>query len=159
MPREIPANQVMTTSVLTFAPDEPVIDAMGRLVEAEVDGGPVLDQDGRVVGMLSTGDLIVQESRLHFPTVISLLGGVIELPSSQRHFEEDLRKAASATVQRCDGVGGPSPSGPTTRWRRSPPACTTTTCRVSRWSTTTVACSASSPAVTSCGRSWPTSTT
>lgn len=98
MPREIPANQVMTTSVLSFAADEPVIDAMGRLVEAEVDGGPVLDPDGRVVGMLSTGDLIVQESRLHFPTVISLLGGVMELPSSQRHFEEDLRKAASATV-------------------------------------------------------------
>ena len=98
MPREIPASQVMTTSVLSFAADEPVIDAMGRLVEAEVDGGPVLDPDGRVVGMLSTGDLIVQESRLHFPTVISLLGGVMELPSSQRHFEEDLRKAASATV-------------------------------------------------------------
>jgi len=98
VPREIPASQVMTTSVLSFAADEPVIDAMGRLVEAEVDGGPVLDPDGRVVGMLSTGDLIVQESRLHFPTVISLLGGVMELPSSQRHFEEDLRKAASATV-------------------------------------------------------------
>jgi CBS domain-containing protein len=88
----------MTTSVLTFSPDEPVIDAMGRLVEAEVDGGPVLDADRRVIGMLSTGDLIVQESRLHYPTVISLLGGIIELPSSQKHFEEDLRKAASATV-------------------------------------------------------------
>ena len=98
MPREIPAGQVMTTSVLTFAPDEPVIDAMARLVEAEVDGGPVLDADGRVVGMLSTGDLIVQESRLHYPTVISLLGGIIELPSAQKNFEDDLRKAASATV-------------------------------------------------------------
>ena len=98
MPREIPAGQVMTTSVLSFSPDEPVIEAMGRLVDAEVDGGPVLDDDGRVVGMLSTGDLIVQESRLHYPTVISLLGGIIELPSAQKDFEEDLRKAASATV-------------------------------------------------------------
>ena len=98
MPREIPAGQIMTTSVLTFSPDEPVIDAMSRLVEAEVDGGPVIDADGQVVGMLSTGDLIVQESRLHFPTVISVLGGLLELPSSQRQFEEELRKAASATV-------------------------------------------------------------
>jgi CBS domain-containing protein len=88
----------MTTSVLTFSPDEPVIDAMARLVEAEVDGGPVIDDDGRVVGMLSTGDLIVQESRLHYPTVISLLGGIIELPSAQKNFEDDLRRAASATV-------------------------------------------------------------
>jgi CBS domain-containing protein len=98
VPRDIPADQVMTTSVLTFSPDEPVIDAMSRLVEAEVDGGPVVDADGQVVGMLSTGDLIVQESRLHFPTVISVLGGVLELPSAQKNFEEDLRRAASATV-------------------------------------------------------------
>lgn len=98
MPREIPAGQVMITDVLTFTPDEPVIDAMRRLVDGNVDGGPVVDADGRVIGMLSTGDLVVQESRLHFPTVISVLGGLIELPSSQKHFEEDLRKAASATV-------------------------------------------------------------
>ena len=91
--------------MLSFAADEPVIDAMGPGRAGQVDGGPVVDPDGRVVGMLSTGDLIVQESRLHFPTVISLLGGVMELPSSQRHFEEDLRKAASATVSDVDGVG------------------------------------------------------
>ena len=62
-------------------------------------GAQVRGYDGRVVGMLSTGDLIVQESRLHYPTVISLLGGIIELPSSQRHFEEDLRKAATRAAK------------------------------------------------------------
>lgn len=98
MPRDIPARQVMTAEVTTFTPDQPVTDAMAALVEADVDGAPVVDDQGRVVGMLSTGDLIVQESRLHYPTVISLLGGLIESPSAQRQFEEDLRKAASATV-------------------------------------------------------------
>ncbi|MEL7209443.1 MAG: CBS domain-containing protein [Actinomycetota bacterium] len=88
----------MTTSVITFSPEEPVVDAMSRLVEADVDGGPVVDDDGVVVGVLTTGDLIVQESRLHFPTVISVLGGRFELPSAQREFEDDLKKAASATV-------------------------------------------------------------
>jgi len=98
MPRDVKVRQVMTTDVLTFLPDEPVQDAMRRLVDAAVDGAPVVDPDGGVVGMLSSGDLIVQESQLHFPTVIELFGGLIELPSAKRHFEEDLHKAVGASV-------------------------------------------------------------
>jgi CBS domain-containing protein len=58
----------------------------------------VVDGEGRVVGIISTGDLIVQETELHLPTVISLFGATLELPSSKRHFEEDLRRALGATV-------------------------------------------------------------
>lgn len=98
MPREIPVSQVMTTEVVTFAPDEPAYDAMKTMVEAGVDGAPVVEDDGTVVGMLSTGDLIVQESRLHFPTVLSIFGATIELPGEKRQFEEDLRKSLGGTV-------------------------------------------------------------
>ena len=96
MPRQTPISSVMTTDVLTFAPDDQVADAMAQLVGRGVDGAPVVDGDGRVVGMLSTGDLIVQDAQLHIPTVISMFGASIELPSSKRHFEEDLRKALAA---------------------------------------------------------------
>jgi CBS domain-containing protein len=75
-----------------------VQDASDRLVSRRVDGAPVVDADGRVVGMLSTDDLIVQETSLHYPTVISLFGAYLELPSSHRRFEEDLRKAVGAKV-------------------------------------------------------------
>ena len=99
MPRTTPVRDVMTTDVLTFSPDEPVQEASRRLVERGVDGAPVVDADGRVVGMLTTDDLLVQETRLHYPTVISLFGAYLELPSSHRRFEEDLRRAVAATVQ------------------------------------------------------------
>lgn len=98
MSRQSPVSKVMTTDVLTFGPEENVGDAMRTLVDRGIDGAPVVDADGAVVGMLSTGDLIVQESRLHFPTVISLFGATIELPGAQRHFEEDLRRALGSTV-------------------------------------------------------------
>ncbi|MEZ5204629.1 MAG: CBS domain-containing protein [Acidimicrobiales bacterium] len=88
----------MTTEVLTFRPDINVADAMAELVARGVDGAPVLDDDGEVVGVISTGDLIVQETELHVPTVISLFGATLELPSSKRHFEEDLRRALGSTV-------------------------------------------------------------
>ncbi len=98
MPRSTPVRQVMTTDVVTFAPDDTVEEAMRRLSERGVDGAPVVDAEGHVVGMLTTDDLIVSEAQLHLPTVISILGGTIELPGSQRRFEEELQRAVGSRV-------------------------------------------------------------
>jgi CBS domain-containing protein len=98
MNREMPVGDVMTTDIVTFSPTDNVRDAMQVLVDRGIDAAPVVDDHGRVVGLLSTGDLIVQETQLHFPTVISLLGATITLPSETRHFEEDLEKALGASV-------------------------------------------------------------
>ena len=98
MSRQSPVSQVMTTDVLTFGPEENVGDAMRTLVDRGIDGAPVVTADGTVVGMLSTADLIVQESRLHFPTIISIFGATLELPGAQRTFEDDLRRVLGGTV-------------------------------------------------------------
>ena len=98
MPRNTLVRQVMTTDVLTFRPTDTVESAARALSERRLGGAPVVDEDGRVVGLLEDDDLIVQETRLHFPTVISVFGAYLELPSSLHRFEDDLRKAVGATV-------------------------------------------------------------
>ncbi|MCU0270111.1 MAG: CBS domain-containing protein [Acidimicrobiales bacterium] len=98
MPRDLPVREVMTTGVLSFTPDQNVRDAMALLLERNVDAGPVVDADGAVVGMLSTGDLILQEAELHYPTVIAFLGATLESPKEKRRFDEELAKALGATV-------------------------------------------------------------
>ena len=98
MPRNTLVRQVMTTDVLTFRRDDTVEAAAKALSDRRLGGAPVVDDDGVLVGLLEDDDLIVQDSRLHYPTVISLLGGYIELPSSVSRFEADLRKAVGATV-------------------------------------------------------------
>jgi CBS domain-containing protein len=97
MLRELPVSEIMTTEVLTFASGDDVRDAMRALLRRDVDGAPVLD-DGEVVGMLSTSDLIVEEARVHLPTVITLLGAYLELPSSKKRFDADMEKALGSTV-------------------------------------------------------------
>jgi CBS domain-containing protein len=99
MPRNTLVRQVMTTDVVSFRPDDSIGDATERMLAREIDGGPVVAADGQVVGILTQGDLMVQEKRLHYPTVISLFGAYLELPSSHRNFEEELRKAVGATVE------------------------------------------------------------
>jgi CBS domain-containing protein len=98
MLRDVPVRDVMVTEVLSFTPEDNVRDAMRELVLRDIDGGPVVDGDGRVVGMLSTADLIVEEAQIHLPAVIDLLGGLFELPSSRKRYEADLNKALGATV-------------------------------------------------------------
>jgi CBS domain-containing protein len=98
MSRDTLVSKVMTADPLTFRVDDKVEDAMRQLAARGFAGAPVVDADGKLAGLLSDDDLIVAESRLHLPTVISILGAYIEWPPSQKHFEEDLRKAVGASV-------------------------------------------------------------
>jgi CBS domain-containing protein len=98
MPRNTLVRQVMTTDVLTFGPADTVETAARALSARKIGGAPVVAADGTVVGLIEDDDLIVQDTRLHMPTVISVFGAYLELPSSLRHFEADLRKAVGATV-------------------------------------------------------------
>lgn len=98
MLRELPVRDVMASDVLTFAPEDNVMDAMRTMLVRDVDGAPVVNADGEVVGLLSTADLIVEEARVHLPTVITLLGAYIELPSSKKKFDHDVEKALGSTV-------------------------------------------------------------
>lgn len=98
MPRSTPVSEVMTTDVLSFSPDENVSDATRRIVERGIDAGPVVDADDRVVGLLSSGDLIMQAAELHFPAMYSILGATIESWREKRKFDRDVNKALGATV-------------------------------------------------------------
>jgi CBS domain-containing protein len=40
----------------------------------------------------------VEEARVHLPTVITLLGAYIELPSAKKKFDHDVEKALGSTV-------------------------------------------------------------
>ncbi|MFA5566767.1 MAG: CBS domain-containing protein [Acidimicrobiia bacterium] len=97
MAAQTPVREVMNTNVVSFEVGEDVGSVMRALVEHNINGAPVLDESGAVVGVISSGDLIVKESRLHFPTVISFLAGSFEF--KQRGFDDDLAKALSSRVE------------------------------------------------------------
>lgn len=96
MPRTTPVAEIMTTDVLAFRAHDPVREAMTLLVDRDVDAGPVVDESGAVVGMLSTADLVVRDARIHLPTVINLLGVNVELP--HKAVDEEVSKALGGTV-------------------------------------------------------------
>ena len=82
--RDTPVRDLMVTDVLTFKAGDDIQAAMRALVMSDIDGAPVVDDEGYVIGSLSTGDLIVEEAVIPLPAVITLLGGVMELPKSRK---------------------------------------------------------------------------
>lgn len=52
------ARDIMTTNVCTLPPDASVLEAAKLLVERRISGAPVIDGEGRVIGIVSEGDLI-----------------------------------------------------------------------------------------------------
>ena len=98
MPDTTPVREVMTRDVVTLRPDQSVAEAADVLAGKQIGAAPVVDADGKLVGLLRDEDLIVSEARLHVPTVISFLGADLVLPSSLHRFEHELKKAAGGTV-------------------------------------------------------------
>src|SRR5205807_2636526 len=98
MPDTTPVREVMTGDVVTLRPDQPVQEAADVLAGKQIGAAPVVDDAGKVVGLLRDEDLIVSEARLHVPTVISFLNAELVLPRAMHRWEADLRKAAGSTV-------------------------------------------------------------
>ena len=55
---DVSARDLMTREVVTIGPDAPVHHAIRRMLESEVKRLPVVDADGRVVGIVSRRDLL-----------------------------------------------------------------------------------------------------
>jgi CBS domain-containing protein len=85
---------IMDSDPATVRPDTPVEDVVRTLRENELPGVPVIDADGRVVGMVTEADLVLpdDEGDLHIPHYINLFGGTVFLEPLSR-FEDRLRKA------------------------------------------------------------------
>ena len=53
---------LMTTDVITVAPEASLKEAARRMIAAEFSGLPVVDEDGRVVGIITEADFVEAEA-------------------------------------------------------------------------------------------------
>ncbi|MEW5762733.1 MAG: CBS domain-containing protein [Bacillota bacterium] len=97
MAEELLARDIMTTGVVTVGPDDEIEKAARLLVEHRISGLPVVDREGRVVGIISEADLVVQEKEIRAPVFTVLLGSIIYLENPNR-FLNELRRLAALRV-------------------------------------------------------------
>lgn len=91
------AKDIMTTEVITLTPETQISEAAKLLLEKRINGCPVVDASGKVVGILCQSDLVAQQKRLSLPSVFTLLDGILPF-SSMGDLDKEMGKIAAITV-------------------------------------------------------------
>ena len=91
------AGEIMTEKVVSVRPSDEVEKAARLLLEHKISGLPVVDDENRVVGMISEGDLVLRAKEVKAPAFSEILGGVVFLESQKRFFTE-LKKTIALSV-------------------------------------------------------------
>jgi CBS domain-containing protein len=94
---ELKVRDIMQADVVTAGPGMTVRELADVLAKHKISGVPVIDDQRRVLGMVSEADIILQDADLHFPYYIQFLDSVIYLQSFAK-FEERFRKAFGSKV-------------------------------------------------------------
>jgi CBS domain-containing protein len=91
--------EIMDTTPASVSPDASVEEVVRTMQEHELPGVPVVDREGRCVGIVTEADLVLPDDQgdLHIPHYINLFGGTVFLEPLGR-FEQRLRKAFAANA-------------------------------------------------------------
>ena len=88
---------IMTKELITVSPETEIVHATKLLLENRINGVPVTDETGKLVGILCQSDLIAQQKALPVPSFFTFLNGLITL-TSMKQFEKQVQKIAAITV-------------------------------------------------------------
>jgi len=94
--RELSVGEIMETDWPTLGPESTVEDAIKLFAEARISGAPVVE-DGRLIGIITEGDLIFQDAEIKAPGFLDILGGLVPLGNTEEYRTEAL-KSAGVTV-------------------------------------------------------------
>src|SRR6059036_514094 len=96
---EARVSDIMWRDVVTVSPSDDVESLIRLLREHELPGVPVVDDQQRLVGIVTERDLKLraEDAELHLPHYLELFGGVVFL-EPLKHLEDKLRKAFATKV-------------------------------------------------------------
>src|SRR5215212_9509612 len=93
------AGEIMDREVPTVTPDDDARAAIDLLAKGDLGAIPVVDNDNKLVGIVSESDLVLseEESDLHLPHFLNIMGGIVFV-ESMKGFEKRLNKAFATQV-------------------------------------------------------------
>ncbi len=92
------ASDIMTTEVITVKKETSLKDLARILYKSHINGVPVVDDSGSLIGIICESDLIRKDKKLHIPTVVTIFDAVLYLESPKR-FEKEIQRINATTVE------------------------------------------------------------
>jgi len=90
------ARDIMNAEPPYCLPDTSIQELTQRFVEEDISGLLVVDEDKRLIGLVTETDLIDQQKNLHFPTAVAVFDVVI--PMGEARFEAELARLQAMTA-------------------------------------------------------------
>lgn len=94
--RELRVAEVMHADWPTLGPNATVEETIKLFAEKGISGAPVVE-GGRLLGIVTEGDLIYQDADVKAPGFLDILGGLIPL-GNQEEYRREALKSAGVTV-------------------------------------------------------------
>ncbi|MCX7749019.1 MAG: CBS domain-containing protein [Clostridia bacterium] len=91
-------NELMSTNVITVKKDTTVQEIAHLLADNNISGLPVVDNDNKVLGIVTQKDILCKDIQPRFPAVFELLGGIIFV-KGVKHFNDELKKLAATKAE------------------------------------------------------------
>ena len=92
------AKDIMTTDVIVAKNGDTIANVAKILISGKIGGLPVIDEENKVIGIISETDIIKKEKRAHSTPFINVLEGIIFLDDINK-MEKDLRDIAAYKVE------------------------------------------------------------
>lgn len=92
------ASDIMTTKVITVKKETNLKDLARILYDGHINGVPVVDDKGLLIGIICESDLIRKDKKLHIPTVVAVFDAVFYLENLKK-FEKEIQRINATTVE------------------------------------------------------------
>ncbi|RLB19281.1 MAG: hypothetical protein DRG82_01610 [Deltaproteobacteria bacterium] len=92
------ASDIMTTAVITVKKETTLKELARLLYENHINGVPVVDDEGKLIGIICESDLIRKDRKLHIPTVVALFDWVFYLESPKK-MEKEIQRINATKVE------------------------------------------------------------
>lgn len=92
------AKDIMTTDVIVANKNDNIANVANLLIKEKIGGLPVVDEENKVVGIISETDIMKKESHVDSPRMLNFLQGIIFLDDMKK-FEDEMRAIAAYKVE------------------------------------------------------------
>lgn len=92
------AADIMTRNVVTVSPDTSVRDVAALLATKRFGSVPVVDDTGKVLGIVTEEDMVLRAANVHLPRHIMFLGSIVYLENPQ-NFQVEADKILALTAR------------------------------------------------------------
>lgn len=92
------AEDLMTRDPIRVHPDTDISEAIHLLLEKNINGIPVVDQEDNLVGIICQSDLVAMQKKIPLPSMFTVLDSILPLGSTAK-MDREIKKIAATRVE------------------------------------------------------------